>query len=407
MECIPRTNSVFVALLFRLPAEIVSLVLLIATGLDDLDYLPAARRRRTLCLVCKSWAASLYATPQAWSRLDIVFGSDTTLDTLRACLVNSRQTRIEVAVEVRINHDDYNSMDIVGTQNFIHTAFSLIGPHFHRIGTFRIICPEPLAAELALSYLARMECSNLNSMYIVLNLAPDNDVARNRQPFVSRLPRLTHLYTAKCLPPSTLLFCGLTVTDLRLVFVIEQDVMWLDFRAALSSFPRLKSLRLGGVVCSDYPRESDRITLPILTHLDFTLFMPEMGVVLLHIATPSLHSLHLTLRDARGVRWLMKECDQMGQAQKVNLLITPLFSEDLVLTIFRALVAVRDLDLSRCSYYVQERLVSVLAAYTIKLEGLALVRLGSWISELDVEEILQGAQFAADCRVQFPGDTNM
>lgn len=81
MDVEPQLNLVFFRLLLKLPPELLSLVLLLATKQDILDYLRAARRRRTLCLVCKTWAESLYATPRAWRTFKMVFGSKTPVET--------------------------------------------------------------------------------------------------------------------------------------------------------------------------------------------------------------------------------------------------------------------------------------------------------------------------------------
>ncbi|KAJ6513684.1 hypothetical protein C8R47DRAFT_1206990 [Mycena vitilis] len=402
MYSVVQRNVLFYSLLLRLPAELLSLVLLFASGTDVLDYFPAAQRRRTLCLVCRSWASSLYNTPRAWTKLTIVFGSKTPLETLSSCLLNSREALIEVAVEVRVGHENYESLDAIAMQEFIHASFILLSPHFHHVAVFRVICPERSSAELALSYIARMEGDRVHSMYLALNLTSGTTISRDHHAFLSSLPCLTLLYTARCLPPSNILFCGSTVTDLQLVFRMEQKIVWHDLKDALSSFQRLKSLLLSGVVSSEILAYAVKITLPMVTHLDFTLFMPPMAGVLHHIATPSLQSLRLALRDGRDVRWMMEECAHMGQATSVELAITPRFSDDLLLVVLRAFTAVKCLDLSGCSLDVRERVVYVLRVYAIRLERLTILRFGWWISDCDAEDIIEGAEFASDCVVQFP-----
>ncbi|KAJ6447381.1 hypothetical protein C8R47DRAFT_1231457 [Mycena vitilis] len=212
----PNHESGFFELLIKLPHEILSLVLLCTVRRDRLDPNPEALWRRTLCLVCKRWWETLYNTPQAWTRLSFTFASNTTIPTLIAALNNSRGALKDVEIAIHKNrrvHATHTPAESNEMTAFIHHSFMLLDQHFPRIRVFRIICPEFAASELALAYLARMDCRRLTDMYIVLRLNSNPLTIRKRPTFASSFPVLNMLYTAKCLPPATLNFTGRTVTD--------------------------------------------------------------------------------------------------------------------------------------------------------------------------------------------------
>ncbi|KAJ7602188.1 hypothetical protein DFH06DRAFT_1153057 [Mycena polygramma] len=394
-------------LLQGLPPEILAMILLLAVKRDGLGESEEARWRGTLCLVCKPWCESLYDTPQAWTRVSLVFDSNTALSAVRACLANSRGALKQASVEIyKTRHvpDVFCPPYSASEQNrmiaFIHTAFTVLDPYFPRISIFRMVCPETVSSELALAYLSRMDCRRLKELKIVMNLSSDPELIGRRLTFASTLPALVTLYTAKSIPPSTLLFAGAHITDLQLVTLFDDTLTWHNLRAVLAAFPNLTSLKLGSVICSEFLHDSQKLTIPQLSHIDFVLSMPTMISVLYQLVAPSLSSLRLTLRDGRGVRWMMRECSIMGQAIKVDLHIVTNFSEELVMDVLSSFTAVSVLDVTRCAFEVQETILLVLFSPHLRLEHLSVIDLGWWIDEWDEFYILEGDRFGEDCLCQ-------
>ncbi|KAJ7602186.1 hypothetical protein DFH06DRAFT_1351575 [Mycena polygramma] len=114
-------------LLRNLPPELLSAVLLFATRQGNVSALKSARRRRTLCLVCKTWADILYATPRAWSRLSVMFTAPPTAYTISTWLSNSKAARIEVSVEIL----HVPAVDGIAKMSaFVDLHFTLLHTHF-------------------------------------------------------------------------------------------------------------------------------------------------------------------------------------------------------------------------------------------------------------------------------------
>ncbi|KAJ6464203.1 hypothetical protein C8R47DRAFT_1079751 [Mycena vitilis] len=396
-------------LLQGLPPEILSMILLLAVKRDGLGESEEAIWRGTLCLVCRPWCESLYNTPQAWTRVSIVFDSKTALSAVRASLVNSRGTLKQVSVEIyKTRHfpdvfcPPYSAVDQNRMVAFIHTAFTVLDPYFPRISIFRMVCPEPVSSELALAYLSRMDCKRLKELKLVMKLSSDLGLIAQRPTIASTLPALESIYTGKSLPPNTLVFAATHITDFQLSSLADDSLTWHKLREVLAAFPNLKSLKLGGVVCSDLSHNTSKLTIPHLVHVDFVLSRPAMIFVLCQLVAPSLSSLRLTLRDARGVRWMMRECSMMEQVTKVDLHIIPNFSEELVMEVLSSFTEVVVLDVSRCAFNVHETILLVLFNTHLELDNLSVIDMGWWIDEWDEFCILEGDRFGEDCLIRFP-----
>ncbi|KAJ6513683.1 hypothetical protein C8R47DRAFT_1206989 [Mycena vitilis] len=395
------TPKSFIELLHVLPPELLSLIMLHAVQRDRLTFVPEAVWRRTLCMVCKRWSKALYDTPAAWTKLAIAYGSKTPVPTVLALLANSKSALKDVEVSIhkdRRVHATHTSSEANEMKAFIHKCFMILDTHFPHIAVFKIICPEFSASELALAYLAHMDCRRMTHIHIILRLASDSYTIRERPSLTSTLPMLSMLYTAKCLPPSNMFFTGGTVTDLRLVFFMDQELIWGDLRAILANFPRLLSLKLSGIICCEFMSNRHSLTIPDLTTLHFVLKTSQMSGVIYNVITPSLKVLRLTLtvRHGNGVQWLTKNCAQLGQAVDVDLLITRSFSADLLSDVLRAFSSAVSIDVSRCSLNVHKSLLAILAGPELRLPHLKVLTVGWTAVVIGFAGI---SAVSGDCRV--------
>ncbi|KAJ7616332.1 hypothetical protein DFH06DRAFT_1343340 [Mycena polygramma] len=362
----------------------------------------AARRRLDLCLVCKKWADTVYSTPRAWTSLTIEFAAVPPLTTLTTAIDNARCAPMEITIDIRSGVSIVEGAIISDMREFVHSCFALLGQRFQHIVVFKVISVNVAVSELVLDYLAHMDCARIAKLYLDLRLTMDPVVVGHRAPFTSSFPALVRLYSARSLPPSVLRFTGATVTDLRLDSLVDNNMRWEHLHAILSGFPHILRLDLGGVICSGFPSTPSRLVFPVLTHLSFGYYVPSMAAVLSYISTPSLHSLRLSIRDVRGVRWLFSACHAiMANAVEVDLCISRNFCEELIQTILCSFGAVRSLDLTRCPRLVHYTTLLALCSPTTRLPNLARLQFGWHVYDHECRMLLAGDRFAKDCRADW------
>ncbi|KAJ6513685.1 hypothetical protein C8R47DRAFT_1064391 [Mycena vitilis] len=386
-------------LLQSLPTELLSLVLLLATRRDVLSANKSAKRRRALCLVAKQWSIVLYDTPQAWRTYSVVLGTAPTQYTMSTWLKNSRSTDKNVSVEIR-NDSPITPDGVTIMTGFIRSYLSVLAPYFHRVAAFRIICPITSVSELAFAHLSAMDCGRLRELYIDLNLSMDPIIVRERPPFSSALPVLRGLYTSRCFPPNALRFAGGTVTDMRLSSIVYCDTRWETMVDTLSAFPKIRNLKLGGVLCALYPQNARQVVFNRLTHLSVSCFVPSMVYPLRHISTPSLSHLRLVLRDPVSVETLIDVFrPRMMQVDSLDLCIKAVLSADLTSSLLASFMRVASVDMSDCAIECRSALLEALRNKLVILPRLSRINLGWQVPALDRRSILGDRRFAPDCRL--------
>ncbi|KAJ6457545.1 hypothetical protein C8R47DRAFT_1081977 [Mycena vitilis] len=398
-------------LLQTLPAEILSEILRASIAVELISGpnsccihhnvrgpIKAARRRLDLCLVCKKWAHTVYSTPRAWTSLTIEFAAAPSLITLTTAIDNAKCAPMEITIDIRSGVSIVEGAIVTDMHDFVRSCFDLLAHRFKHVAVFKVICVDFAVSERVLGHLARMDCARVSKLYLDLRLTMDPNVANHRASFTSSFPSLVRLYNAKSLTPSVLRFTGATVTDLRLDSLVDDNMRWEHLHAALSGFPHLLRLDLGGVICSRFPSSPARLVFSMLTHLTFGYYVPSMAAVLSFISTPALHSLRLSIRDVRGVRWLFSACRAiMSSAVHVDLCISPNFCEELIQTIICSFSAVRSLDLTRSPRDVHYTTLLALCNSTTRLPNLARLHFGWHVYDHECGMLLAGHRFAKDC----------
>ncbi|KAJ7602185.1 hypothetical protein DFH06DRAFT_1351574 [Mycena polygramma] len=228
-----------------------------------------------------------------------------------------------------------------------------------------------------MAHLARVDCRRLEELYLVLRLSLDPAVVRDRPLFTCSVPALRKLYVSRCLPPTALHFMGETVVDLRLVLVVSHDLQWNHMFRALSAFPKIRYLKLGGVLCANYPPNPRQLVYRHLTHMSLSCFTPSMVSVVSHLVTPALTNLRLVIRDATLVEGLISVFrPRMMRILSLDLCVSASLSSDQMITLLASFIAVRNIDLSSCSIECRAPIMEALGARLLILPHLTRVQIG-------------------------------
>ncbi|KAJ6464200.1 hypothetical protein C8R47DRAFT_1224906 [Mycena vitilis] len=312
-------------------------------------------------------------------------------------LSNSKAARIEVSVEIL--HTP--GIDGVAKMSaFIDVQFAVLRNHFPRISVLKIVCPDYTVSELIMAHLAGVDCRRIGELCLMLRLSLNPVIVRDRPLFTFAAPALRKLSTSRCLPPTALHFTGHTVVDLRLVLIVSHKLRWSDLYRALSAFPKIRYLKLGGVLCAGYPPDPQQIVYRHLTHMSLSCFAPSMISIIRLLTAPALSNLRLVIRDATLVEELVSVIrPKVTRVTSLDLCVSPSLSSDQIITLLASFKAVRAIDLSSCSVGCRAPMGKALGAHLLLLPHLVRIRIGWDISSEDKQGILGSRRFARDCDI--------
>ncbi|KAJ7606046.1 hypothetical protein DFH06DRAFT_1150216 [Mycena polygramma] len=377
-------------LIKALPPELKDIIFYYATGADRLKPRAIGPQRRDVCLVCKDWAKATYEVHRAWTRIHVTFNSGFEYDPVKACLANSGQMKLQFEMELKAykpRGEKKLLRQSMQMQAFIHQYFTLLGPHFKRVRRFAIVCNDPVASDLAMSYLKKMDCSLLERLKITLRPTFEGTIPRDR--FHSSLPTLNHLLCGGTMPPRSMEFVAATITELQLASIaVTSTLTWPELRHTLSTFSNVKRLMLADVGCSEVV-EGPQIEFPYLRSLRLVFTYSRVIHVMRMIAAPALRYLALTICNAPDIGWFLSQCSTiLGALTSVDLLWKTDIADEDCLAIVNAFKAAETMDLSRFSSTVRPSLILALSDPACQLPNLRRIHMNWFIEDAEVGHIL-------------------
>ncbi|KAJ7680203.1 hypothetical protein DFH06DRAFT_1313311 [Mycena polygramma] len=377
-------------LIKALPPELKNIIFYYATGADNSTARELGPQRRDVCLVCKDWAEATYKVYRAWTRIHVTFKSGFEYDPVRVCLANSGEMKLQFEMEIKApkpRGEKKLLRQSMQMQAFIHQYFTLLGPHFKRVRRFGIVCNDPVASDLAMSYLKKMDCSLLERLKIILRPTSEGAVPKHR--FQSSLPTLNHLLCGGTMPPTSMEFVAPTIAELQLASnAVTSTLTWPELRHTLSTFSNVKRLMLADVGCSE-ELGGPQIEFPYLRTLRLVFTYSRVIHVLQMIAAPALRHLALTICNAPDVIWFLSQSSAvLGALTSVDLVWKTHIADEDCLAIVNAFPAAETLDVSRFAPTMRPSLILALSDAACQLPNLRRVVMSWMIEDIDVAHIL-------------------
>ncbi|KAJ6474038.1 hypothetical protein C8R47DRAFT_1144583 [Mycena vitilis] len=374
------TSTTLSALLRGLPPELRLMILSYATGVDVLPVRKAARQRGVVCMVCLEWARLTYAVRTVWTRIAVNFASGFEFNPVKACLVNSGDLPLEIDIDVlRQETRDGEAVPVASPviQRFIHQYFTLFAPHFGRVRTFTMYCPDRDGSDLALTYLTRMDCAKLEELTLSINPTAAGTLTENRT--FSSLPALKSISSAKTLPPVSLHVAAGTVTQLDVAeLLVAPRPRWNEWERTLRTFSNVEQLKLRYVGSADRPpepTETSRIVLQRLRSLTLSFSDPRTVHIARFVHAPNLRILQLNINAPACVLWFLVDCKHLlGLPAVVHLFWRRVTALDECLNVFNALTGAMTLVLHHIGTENIEAQKAVLGALCSPALSLPLLR---------------------------------
>ncbi|KAJ6511608.1 hypothetical protein C8R47DRAFT_1095642 [Mycena vitilis] len=375
-----------------LPLELIQLILKHAI-LDNPKPLAVAAQRSRICLASSFLAGVLYSFAPVWDHLYLGYDTNITVDSIYASIKNSVARPLNLSVHVWKGPDGPLAADRTKKiRTFLHTFFSVLQPHFHRLRAIDIICWDREGSETILDYITKSDCSGVEDMRLALILTQDPDIDTLRGPFMSSLPSLRTMRVQRSFLPSCFEQVGKTATDLRIALIKEVDrATWEDVRHMLLSFPIITHLELAGVPCAFFPPlQPPKIRFDFLTHLCVMIGSKSMMDVVQTLSAPALSHLKLVTLNRRAVTMFISSASHLlSRPVTVRFDFAGNFRARDIAAVLGAFTSARVLDLSYCRSRRTTRVVDALKI--LGDNNLQITYLPSSFIEQDIMDVLSNA----------------